>query len=108
MFDSERMTDKFINELVENDLLQELELNVAFSNDEKKKLVGIFSINEEKIKDLPDDKVLDFHKRGLFVPIYSMLGSLGQINRLVQQRNKHSDIKVSGIQIVPVKAEEAK
>jgi len=108
MFDSERMTDKFINELVENDLLQELELNVAFSNDEKKKLVGIFSINEEKIKDLSDDKVLDFHKRGLFVPIYSMLGSLGQINRLVQQRNKHSDIKVSGIQIVPVKAEEAK
>ncbi len=108
MFDSERMTDKFINELVENDLLQELELNVAFSNEEKKKLVGIFSINEEKIKDLSDEKVLDFHKRGLFVPIYSMLGSLGQINRLVQQRNKHSDIKVSGIQIVPVKAEEAK
>ena len=108
MFDNERMTDKFINELVENDLLQELELNVAFSNEEKKKLVGIFSINEEKVKELSDEKVIDFHKRGLFVPIYSMLGSLGQINRLVQQRNKHSDIKVSGIQIVPVKVEEAK
>ena len=102
LYDNERMTEKFFKELQENDLLQELELNVALSTGENKKLVGIFTINEDKVKELPDDKVLDFHKRGLFVPIYSMLGSLGQMNRLAQLRNQSSESKVKGVQIVPV------
>jgi len=107
LYDNERMTESFIKELQENDLLQELELNVALSTGEKKKLVGIFTVNEDKIKSLSDDKVLDFHKRGLFVPIYSMLGSLTQVNHLVQLRNRVSEQKVSGVQIVPVGKEAA-
>lgn len=102
LYDNERMTESFIKELQENDLLQELELNIALTAGEKKKLVGIFTINEEKIKNLSDDKVLDFHKRGLFVPIYSMLGSLTQVNHLVQLRNRVSEDKVAGVQVVPV------
>ena len=108
LYDNEVMTDKFIKEVLENDLLQELELNVNLASGENKKLVGIYTVNEEKLKILTDDKVLDFHKRGLFIPIHAMLGSLGQINRLVQLRNKNSDAKVKGIQIVPVKVEDKK
>ncbi|PHR80048.1 MAG: hypothetical protein COA59_17960 [Colwellia sp.] len=107
LYDNERMTEKFIKELQDNDLLQELELKIALSTEENKKLVGIFTINEEKLKKLSDDKVLDFHKRGLFVPIYSMLGSISQINRLVQLRNQSSKIKVTGVQITPVVDEAA-
>jgi hypothetical protein len=107
LYDNERMTENFIKELQDNDLLQELELNIALSSGENKKLVGIFTINEDKIKSLSDDKVLDFHKRGLFVPIYSMLGSLTQVNRLVQLRNQVSENKVSGVQIAPVSKETA-
>ena len=106
LYDNERMTETFIKELEDNDLLQELQLNLDFSNGEKKKLVGIFTVNEEKVKALAEDKVIDFHKRGLFVPIYAMLGSLGQVNRLVQLRNQSSEIKVTGIQIAPVVAEQ--
>jgi len=108
LYDGEKMTESFIKEMVDNDLLQEVELNIALNNNEKKKLVGIYTINEEKIKALSDEKVIDFHKRGLFIPIYSMLGSLGQVNRLVQLRNQVSDIKVTGIQVIPVKEEKAK
>lgn len=107
LYDNERMTESFIKELQENDLLQELELNIALSTGEKKKLVGIFTVNESKIKSLSDDKVLDFHKRGLFVPIYSMLGSLSQVNHLVQLRNRSSENIVTGVQVVPV-GQEAK
>lgn len=108
LYDNERMTETFIKELQENDLLQEIELNIALSTGEKKKLVGIFTVNEEKLKNLSDDKVLDFHKRGLFVPIYSMLGSLTQVNHLVQLRNRSSENKVTGVQIAPVGVEPAK
>jgi hypothetical protein len=102
LYDNERMTENFIKELQENDLLQEIELNITLAAGEKKKLVGIFTINEEKVKGLSDDKVLDFHKRGLFVPIYSMLGSLSQVNNLVKLRNLSSETKVSNVQILPV------
>jgi hypothetical protein len=102
LYESEKMTETFTKELLENDLLQELELNITFANDEKKKLVGVFTVNEEKLKSLSDEKVLDFHKRGLFVPIYAMLGSLGQVNRLVQLRNLSEGTKVAGIQVSPV------
>lgn len=102
LYENEKMTENFIKELSENDLLQELELQIDLSSGEKKKLTGIFTINEDKVKALADDKVLDFHKRGLFVPIYSMLGSLSQIHRLVQLRNQNNEVKVTNINMSPV------
>ncbi len=107
VYDNEIMTEKFIKELEANNLLQELELNVAFASGEKKRLVGLFGINEKTLQELSDDKVLDFHKRGLFVPIYSMMGSVAQVNRLAQLRNKSENTnKVANIQIRPVQVEE--
>ena len=100
LFDNEKMTEKFMEELVANDLLQELELHINFSTGENKKLVGLFGIDEKKLQELSDDKILDFHKRGLFVPIHATLGSVSQINRLAQLRNlADSPQKVIGIQV---------
>lgn len=107
LYENEKMTENFIKELEENDLLQELELNVNLASGEKKKLTGVFTINEDKVKALAEDKVIDFHKRGLFVPIYAMLGSLGQVNRLVQLRNLTGKNDIAGIQIAPVVKAEA-
>jgi len=100
LYEDEKMTEKFINELVENDLLQELELHINFSTGENKKLVGLFNIDEKKLQELSEAKVLDFHKRGLFIPIHAMLGSAGQINRLAQLRNlSDNEQKVAGIKV---------
>jgi len=109
LYDNEVMTDKFVKELADNDLLLELELTMSFNTGENKKLVGLFGIDEKKLQSLSDEKILDFHKRGLFVPIHSMLGSIGQINRLAQLRNlSASEAKVTNIQFRPVTEEENK
>ena len=109
LYENELANESFIKELVDNDLLMELELQISFSNNDNKKLVGLFGIDEKKLQNLSDDKVLDFHKRGLFVPIHAMLGSIGQVNRLAQLRNQGSnEIKVSGIQLRPTVNEEKK
>lgn len=109
LYESEVMTDKFIKELQENDLLLELELNITFSNNQTKKLVGLYGIDEKKLLELSDEKVLDFHKRGLFIPIHAMLGSAAQINRLAQLRNQSSsEQKIAGIKFATVTAEEKK
>ncbi|MGB1199961.1 MAG: SapC family protein [Cognaticolwellia aestuarii] len=107
LYDNEVLTEKFINELVELNLLEEIELVVTNQSGEKKKIVGIHTINEKKLRELADEQVLDFHKRGMFVPIHSMLGSIGQVNRLAQLRNQHSDKKIAGVQVVSLQPEAA-
>lgn len=107
LYDNEVMNEKFLKEMVENDLFRELELNVKLASGENKRLVGLFGFDEKKLTELSDDKVLDFHKRGLFVPIYSMLASTGQINRLAQLRNQsESAAKIAAIGLTPVSSEE--
>lgn len=98
LYESEIATNQFIKELTDNDLLIELKLELNLANGGSKNLVGLYGLDEKKLQALPDEKVLDFYKRGLFVPIHAMLGSIGQINRLAQLRNlSDSEEKISGI-----------
>ena len=107
-YDNEVMTEKFVQEIVDNNLLVELELNINLNSGEKKKLVGLYGIDERKLQELSDETALDFHKRGMFIPIHAMLCSVGQINRLAQLRNNsESPNKVAGIGFA-VAAEEKK
>lgn len=109
LYDNEVMNEQFMKAMIDNDLLLELELNINFVSGETKKLVGLYGIDEKKVQALSDDKVLDFHKRGLFIPIHAMLGSVGQVNRLAQLRNQsESTAKINAIRFTPVVAEEAK
>lgn len=107
IYQNEINTDKFIKELEANDLLKEYELNLVSGSGERHRMRGLFSIDEQKLAELPEEKVLDFHKRGLFIPIHAMLISLGQVQRLAQLRNlSESEKKLAGIRIVPLQAEE--
>ncbi len=106
LYNSEVLTEKFVKELEDNDLLVELQLNIDFANGEKKKLVGLYGINEEKLQALSDEKIVDFTKRGIFVPIHAMLLSFGQINRLAKLRNETDGKKVVSLRIAPAEAEE--
>ena len=55
--------------------------------------------DEKKLQELSDDKVLDFHKRGMFIPLHAMLGSVAQIHRLVKLRNQNGKNKITNMQI---------
>lgn len=106
MYEDEINTENFLKVLLENDLLIELELQLSINTGENKKLIGLYGIDEKKLQELPEEKVMDFHKRGLFIPIHAMLVSVGQVNRLAQLRNtSESSAKVSGIHFRPVVAE---
>lgn len=108
LYENELTNQKFMQVLVENDLIQELELVVTFADGQSKKLVGIYGINEKNLQNLSDDKVLEFNKAGTFMPIHAMLTSAGQVNRLAQLRNTSDNPqKIANIQY-SVKTEEAK
>ena len=81
---SEIASQRFTKMLTELDLLQPMQIHIEYQNGERRSLNGIITINEKRLAELADDKVLELHKAGFLGAIYTMLTSLGQLNRLVQ------------------------
>ena len=79
--------------MLENKLLKEIELMVAYQDDNIKRVKGLYTIDEEALSKLDSDTILSFFKRNLFIPIYAMLGSLTQFNRLMKLNNQNDTLR---------------
>lgn len=82
-------TRDFINLLLEHNLLKEIEMIVAYQDERIKRVKGLYTIDEEALSKLDEATIVDFFKRNLFIPIYAMLNSLTQFNRLMKVNNKN-------------------
>jgi len=103
---SEVQNQRFIKQLQELDLLEEIQVRVNYKSGEARNVTGILSINEKRLLDLDDEKVLAMHKAGYLGAAYSMMLSLGQLNRLVELSNK-TDKPIQSMQINQGAPEEA-
>ncbi|MFC4700298.1 SapC family protein [Glaciecola siphonariae] len=103
---SEVQNQRFIKQLKELDLLEEIQIRVNYKSSQVRNVTGILSINEKRLLELDDDKVLAMHKAGYLGAAYSMMLSLGQLNRLVELSNK-SENPIQSLQISPVNQPEA-
>ena len=83
--ESNRITQAFINILSENDLLVQKNLSVEIDN-QPVSIGGIYTVDEQKLNELDDEKFMDIRKRGFLAPIYAQMVSLNQIPRLARQK----------------------
>ncbi|MEM0912447.1 MAG: SapC family protein [Pseudomonadota bacterium] len=97
---SEVQNQRFIKQLTELDLLEEIHLKVRYVSGNTRNVTGILTINEKRLLDLDDEKVLALHKAGFLGACYSSMLSLGQLNRLVELSNK-TENPIQAIQIMP-------
>lgn len=104
---SEVQNQRFIKQLQELNLLNEIQIRINYTSGQARNVTGILSINERALLDLDDDKVLALHKAGFLGAAYSMMLSLGQLNRLVELSNK-TDNPIQSMQIVQGAPEAAK
>ena len=49
-------------------------------------LNGLFIVDEKKLSALSDEDFLSLRKRGFLGPIYAHLGSMHQVNNLIQKQ----------------------
>jgi len=103
---SEVQNQRFIKQLQENDLLEEIQVMVNYTSGQKRNVTGILSVSEKKLLELSDEKVLAMHKAGYLGAIYSVMLSLGQLNRLVELSNK-SENPIQSLQLAPATKEQA-
>lgn len=80
-------TKLFIAALLENKLIEPVDITVSFDDGNRRKLEGLFTVNQEKLRQLPDAVVVDFFRRGYLDLITMMLASLNQIAVLAKKKN---------------------
>ncbi|XPF94673.1 SapC family protein [Colwellia sp. RE-S-Sl-9] len=98
-YQSEMMTHQFTELLLKHDLLVEIELATQYESMEQNKIKGLYTINETSLNGLSQEVLFEFHQLNFLMPIYAMLASLTQINRLMTLHNKTQNRKITGIKM---------
>ena len=80
-------SENFVNMLTEYELLEPFTLDITLNDNSKNEMVGFYTINEEKFKQLDDDVVVKLHNQGYLHAIYMTLASHGNIRELINRKN---------------------
>jgi len=70
-------------ELVAMDLLEEVKIQISVFAELRYDFSGYHSINQEKLAALNAEQLLRLHRQGLLAPVYFLISSLGNFQRLV-------------------------
>jgi len=100
IFEGEKVTARYCAKLAELNLLSPLELVIQPQDGELRRITGIYSIDERKLKELTPEQVNELHSLDYLPACYIMLGSVFQLNKLIRLRNEKG-----GEQIVNFKIE---
>lgn len=81
-------TERFVQRLLENDLLMSLNARVDMVDGQQFSLTGLLAVDEKKLLQLSDDKALEFFRSGELAWLYCHLMSLGNMSRMVDRIGK--------------------
>lgn len=81
-------TESFIDALIEQSLVEQLQLKVPLANGEQKTFQGFYGINEQKLASLKGDMLESFYSKGYIQACYMIIASLGHIQKLVNWQNQ--------------------
>lgn len=98
-YQQEQLTHQFTQQLLKHKLLKEIELLIEFKDGKKSGIKGIYTIDEEVLRQLDDTVVLQLNKENFLQPIHAISSSLIQVNRLIKQHNNCSENKILGVQM---------
>jgi hypothetical protein len=78
----------FVARLAALKLLEPIDIALAFDDGDKRRLEGLYTINQEALRQLPDAEALAMLRNGYLQLAYLMVASLKQVPVLAQRRNR--------------------
>jgi SapC len=81
------MTKRFTAALLNSNLLEPVDIILAFDDGSKRNLADLYTVNQDVLRQLPDAAVLELFRRGYLQLIYLLIASLKQIPVLAQKKN---------------------
>lgn len=86
-FDVESQRTRAVcDELVRLDLLRPMKANVQLPDGTSRTVDGFFTVDEDKLRDLPESEVVSLHRQGLLMLINLHIVSLGNLQHLVARK----------------------
>jgi len=107
IFEGEKLTSQFTRKIVELGLLSPIEVILQPANGEIRKVTGLHSLNEQKLKALTPAQLQELHSLDFLPACYIILGSMFQLHRLIKLRNDKSDEKIVNFRIDVAPEEDA-
>jgi hypothetical protein len=81
------MTRVFVETLMRLKLIEVIDIDLAFDDGTKRHLTGLYTINQDVLRALPDANVIDLFRRGYLQLIYLMIASLKHVPALARRKN---------------------
>jgi len=78
---------EFILALKSLDLLEPVTLDIELVDGSKNQMIGFHTVNEDKLKELGDDQIINLHKAGYLQAIYLIIASQSHFRDLVDKKN---------------------
>jgi SapC len=78
----------FIDTLLGLKLIEPMTISARFDDGSDREFTGLYTVNRDRLKDLPDAAVLDLFRRGYLQLMYLMLASLNHVPALAQKKNR--------------------
>jgi len=85
-------TAKFIEQIENLALLKAMTMVIHFADGSAQKMSGLYTVNEDKLKQLNAEQIHELSARGYLLPIHAMLISLHQVNVLIQRNNALAEL----------------
>lgn len=82
------LNNVFINELTKSDLIEPVELDIAFEDGQQRQLDGLYTINREMLEQVDISTQQQFEKSGYVKIIADMLGSANHVKILIDLKNQ--------------------
>jgi hypothetical protein len=78
----------FIDTLLQHELLEQITLDIAFNDGEKKSVQGFYSIAEERLYQLKGDVLESLNQAGYLQPVFMAVASLSRMRDIIERRNR--------------------
>lgn len=80
-------SEKFVNALIEHDLLEAFTLEIKLNDGSGNQLIGFYTINEDSLRQLSGPALGGLNEQGFLQPIFMVLASHSRIRTLVDLKN---------------------
>ncbi len=80
--------DKFIQAITELELIELFTLDIPLKDGSKNQLLGLYTINEDKVQDLTGEQMQQLNGQGFLMPLYMIMASHSCIRTLVDKKNE--------------------
>lgn len=87
LLNGEEETQRFVDTLLALSLLQPMKFDIEYVNGQSRHVAGIYTVDEERMKSLAAEPLVELHARQYLGAIYTMIASVGHVYSLVNRKN---------------------